>query len=67
MWWMIAKEQACQGGDDNMLRKHARRIASVIVFLTRQEGNTVVRGQQKQLALTKMVNEGEGIRVTQRD
>lgn len=67
MWWMIANEQACQGGDVNILRKHARRIASVTVFFTRQEGNTVVRGQQEQLAVTKKVNEGESIRVTQRD
>lgn len=35
MWWMIAKAQACQGGDGNVLRKHARRTASAIVFLTR--------------------------------
>lgn len=47
-----------------MLRKHARRTASVIGFLTRQEGNTIVRGQQEQLAVTRMVNEGESIRVT---
>lgn len=57
MWWMIANEQTCQGGDGNVLRKYARRIASVIVFLIRQEGNTIVRGQQEQLAVTKMVNE----------
>lgn len=44
---MIANEQACQGGDGNMLRKHTRRIASVIVFLTRLQGNTIVRGQQE--------------------
>lgn len=64
---MIANEQACQGGDGNMLRKHARRIASVVVFLTSQEGNTVVRGQQEQPAVTTMVNEGEIVSVTQRD
>lgn len=40
-----------------MLRKHNRKIASVIVVLTRQEGNTIVRVQQEQLAVTKMVNE----------
>lgn len=67
MWWMIAKAQACQGGDGNVLRKHARRTASAIVFLTRREGNTVVRGQQEQLAVTEMVNEGGSIRVTRRD
>lgn len=50
-----------------MLRKHARRTASAIVMLTRREGNTVLRGQQEQLTLTEMGNEGGSIRVTQRD
>lgn len=50
-----------------MLTKHARSIASVSVFLRRQEDNTVARGQQEQLSVNKMVNEGESIRVTQRD
>lgn len=67
MWWMIAKAQACQEGDGNVLRKHARRTASAIVMLTRREGNTVLRGQQEQLTLTEMGNEGGSIRVTQRD
>lgn len=68
MWWMIAKARACQGGDGNVLRKHARRTASAMVPLTRREGNTVVRGQKEQLAVTEMVNEGGSIRVTtQRD
>jgi len=49
------------------LRKHPRRIASVTVFLTRQEGNAVVRGQQEELAVIKMVTEVESIKVTQTD
>lgn len=67
MRWMIAKAQACQGGDGNVLRKHARRTASAIVLLRRWEGNRVVRGQQEQLTLTAMVSEGRSIKVTQRD
>lgn len=67
MWWMIAKKQACQGGGSHMLTRHARSTASVTVFLRRQEGNTAVRGQQEQLLVNKMVNEGESVRVTQRD